>query len=374
MPKKRTLFFIIFIVFFTSPASSAEKTVIASNGASKGLIEHTLTAVTLAATTDLDYLELHVVMTADNQLIVFRDLTLNRLTDVATVFPERNREDGGFYPVDFNLSEIRQLRLRNVFANGSNTLSLPIPTLSEELSLIRFLEHRLDKKIGIALEIKYPWFHTKEGKAISEATLDTVALFGYGVGDDKLYLQCFDPEELQRIDEELLPTKQLTIPLIQLIGENDGTETKQQALDRWIPYNYDWLFTNIGMRVVTSYAAAVALPVTLVSNQNGELLLNQYIEKLHQYGLQVFVYPVDNNPETLPSFADNFQSLLDFFYSKGKIDGIYTDSYTEALNFEKYKNKQVPEKSTLPSFFSHTESSEPAAGNAVNSLEGTLKN
>ncbi len=348
-----TLFLLLFI--FTGPALSAEKTVIASNGAAKGMIEHTLTAVTLAATTEIDYLELHVVMTADDELIVFRDLTLNRLTDVAGVFPGRNRADGGFYPIDFSLNEIRQLRLQNVFESGNNSLSLPIPTLGEELSLIRLLEQRLEKQIGIALEIRYPWFHSREGKAISEATLTTLARFGYGQENSKLYLQCFDPEELQRIHDKLMPATQLSIPLIQLIGANNSSKPSQQRLGRLTPYSYDWLFTNIGIRVLTSYVAAVALPSSSIFGKDGNLLLAQYIDRIQQHGLKVFAYPVDDTPETFLPSTDSFHSVIELFYTKGHIDGIYTDSYAEALGYKKTKTAQQLKKTELPSFFSETD-------------------
>jgi len=358
----RHLFIFAVLLFsFTNLAHSSVKTVIATNGAGKGLIEHTLPAITLAATTDVDYIELHVVMTADDQLLVFQDLTLNRLTNVADIFPNRNREDGGFYLIDFTLNEIRQLRLKNIFETEKDSLSLAIPTLSEELSLIRRLEELLDKKIGIALEIKHPWFHKDAGKTISEATLDTIAMFGYGLGKDKFFIQCFDPEELQLIGDKLMPEKQLNIPLIQLIGKNDGNETKQKHLGRWAPYSYDWLYTNIGLRIVASYASAIALPSALIVDQSGNMPLARYIEDLHKYGLQVFSYTLDNKPQTFPSFAKDFPALLDFYFTQAKIDGIYTDSYINAQNYFTSQKEAGKRNAGLPSFFSNMKFSKPTS-------------
>lgn len=298
--------------------------VIAANGAGNRLIEHTLPAVTLAATQDIDFLELHVVMTADDELIVYRDIILNRLTDVATLFPDRKREDGNYYVIDFALGEIQQLRLKNVFETGPTSLSLAIPTLREELGLIRRLERILQKEIGIALEIKHPWFHKNEGKDISSVALDIVHQFGYKSEDDKIYLQCFDPEELQRVHRRLMPEKQMRLPLIQLIGQYDSLDNGKTNLTKWETNNYDVFFTNIGLRMVAGFATGIGLPSSALVDQQGTLLLSQYLADVRKYGLKVFVYPVNNRAEEIPAFASDFTSLLDFFTTTVGIDGLYT--------------------------------------------------
>ncbi|MFH0784414.1 MAG: glycerophosphodiester phosphodiesterase family protein, partial [Pseudomonadota bacterium] len=76
--------FIVFLIAFTYQVVQASpRMVIANNGAGKGLIENSLPAATFAVALGVEYLELHVVMTADDQLLAFHDLTLDRLTDVA---------------------------------------------------------------------------------------------------------------------------------------------------------------------------------------------------------------------------------------------------------------------------------------------------
>ncbi len=329
----RLFIFTLLSLLFFQPATSAiavEKVIIASSGAGKGFIEHTLPAVTLAATGNIDYLELHIVMTSDDQLIVFHDLTLNRLTDVAQLFPDRSREDGNHYVIDFSLKEIQQLRLKHVFGTGTGVLSLAIPTLKEELSLIRRLESILDKSIGIALEIKHPWFHAKAGKDISSASLDALLDHGYVDDNSKIFIQCFDPEELQRIYTQLMPQREMKLPLIQLIDNNDGNETQQKPFGNFLPYSFDWLYTNSGLRIISSYAAAVGLPESSIVDGNGNLLLTGYVKAIHEYGMSVFVYSLNNQPDTFPPFADSFTSLLDVYLQKADIDGFYTDAFNEA--------------------------------------------
>ena len=352
-------FFCLFILLH-SEVYGAGKIVIAENGAGNGLIEHTLPAVVLAAGKNVDYLELHVVMTADDELVVYRDLTLNRLSNIADVFPERSREDGNYYVIDFTLNEIRQLRLRNVFESSPSSLSLGIPTLKEELSLIRRLETLLNKQIGIALEIENPQFHRNGGKDIGNATLDILALFGYTSETSKLYLQCFDPDELQRIHNQLLPEKRMHLPLIQLIASNDELVAKQR-LEKRKPYNYDWMFTNIGLRMLAGYAAAIALPTSAIADQYGTLLNNQYIEEAHKYGLKVLTYSVTVSKEQLPSFVSNFPALLKFYYTQSNIDGLYTDSFAEVQQHNEQLAAQDKYRAELPPFFSALELSSPKA-------------
>ena len=86
-------------------------TVIAHRGASGYLPEHTLEGVAMAHAMGADYIEQDVVLTRDDQLIVLHDLYLNAVTDVAATFPDRKREDGKHYAIDFTLEEIKTLRV-----------------------------------------------------------------------------------------------------------------------------------------------------------------------------------------------------------------------------------------------------------------------
>lgn len=367
----RLIAFSVLSLLFCRPDSSAiagEKIIIASNGAGEKFIEHTLPAVTLAATKDIDYIELHVVMTSDDQLIVFRDLTLNRLTDVADIFPDRSREDGSYYVIDFSLKEIRQMRLRNVLEIDQPALSLAIPTLKEELSLIRRLESILSKSIGISLEIKQPLFHSEAGKDISSAGLDILTDYDYIDNNSKLFIQCFDAEELQRIYAQLMPERGMNLPLIQLIGNNDTTRTQQKTSENLLVYSYDWLYTNSGLKIISSYAAAIGLPTDTLIDKEGNLLLTDYIAAGHKYGLSVFVYSLNNQPGSLPPFADTFPSLLDIYLQKVNIDGFYTDDFSEARIISDRLEADKKRKAELPDFFSSLNLSSPSDQNKTEEI------
>ncbi len=68
--------------------------VIAHRGASGYLPEHTLEAKTRAHEMGADFLEQDIVATADDELVVLHDVYLDRVTDVATRYPGRHRNDG----------------------------------------------------------------------------------------------------------------------------------------------------------------------------------------------------------------------------------------------------------------------------------------
>lgn len=344
-----TVFLLLFVLLCATAASSLaeKKIIIASNGAGKKFIEHTLPAITFAACKDIDYVELHVVMTADDQLIVFRDLTLDRLTDAMDLFPGRSREDGSYYVIDFALDEIRQMRLTNDKASDADArqLSLAIPTLKEELALIRRLESILAKPIGISLEIRDPRFHSDAGKDISSASLDILKNNNYVDDSSKIFIQCFDPDELRRIHGRLMPEKGMQLPLIQLTGNNDKNALQQENFEQVA--DNGWLYSYSGLKIISSYAAAVGLPAARVMGKDGSLLLADYIAAGHKYGLSVFVYSLNSRPEDLPPFAESFPSLIDFYLRKADIDGFYTDDFSEALKLVNNADTDASEKPDL---------------------------
>ena len=97
----------------------ADFTVIAHRGASGYLPEHTLEGAAMAHAMGSDYIELDVVFTRDNELIVLHDLYLDEVSDVAERYPGRRSADGHYYAIDFGVTEIRKLRVHERrLANG----------------------------------------------------------------------------------------------------------------------------------------------------------------------------------------------------------------------------------------------------------------
>ncbi len=54
-----------------------------------------------------------------------------------------------------------------------------------------------------------------------QKTLEVLKKYGYTGKDDKVYLQCFDADELKRIKNELEPKMGMELNLVQLIAYTD---------------------------------------------------------------------------------------------------------------------------------------------------------
>jgi glycerophosphoryl diester phosphodiesterase len=296
--------------------------VIAHRGASGYLPEHTMEAKALAFGLGADYLEQDVVASRDGQLLVFHDLYLDALTDVAARFPSRARPDGHFYVIDFDLDEIQTLR---VGARRDKTGSPIFPeryvqgrqyfrihTLDAELQMVRELNRQMGRNVGVYPEIKAPSWHRQHGCDLAKLLLGCLAEFGYGQRGDAVFVQCFDPAELSRLRTEL----RTDLKLIQLIGS--GTE---DGVD------YEQLASLVGLREVGRVVDGVG-PAwqRLVDAQGGP---SAFTGQAHDLGL--VVHPYTFRAEQLPAFSDSLESMLHHFMATVAVDGVFCDFPDEAV-------------------------------------------
>tara|TARA_B110000444_G_scaffold254556_1_gene287291 strand:- start:829 stop:1809 length:981 start_codon:yes stop_codon:yes gene_type:complete len=318
--------------------SESKKVVIAHRGASGYLPEHTLQAKAMAFAMGADYIEQDVVMTSDDHLIVLHDITLDRTTDVAECFPDRVRDDGRYYAIDFTLAEIKGLQAsegfeivggekKQSFAKrfplGKSTFS--VPTLSDEIELIQGMNKSTGKNIGIYPEIKSPEFHRKAGKDISTAVVKMLKSYGYTSKQDKVFLQTFSFEELKIIHNEILPGEGIELNLVQLI---DGASS------------YPWMFEADGMDKLSAFADAVGPEKGLVvspDSQKIDIQVTDFVARAHAAGMQVHPYTYRIDPGQLPAYADCFEDLLDIHYYGADVDGVFTDFPDHAVDFLRSK-------------------------------------
>ncbi|ENO1828550.1 glycerophosphodiester phosphodiesterase [Vibrio vulnificus] len=328
----------------------AEPLVIAHRGASGYLPEHTLEAKTLAYAMKPDYIEQDVVMTKDDQLVVLHDHYLDRVTDVAEKFPNRARADGRYYAIDFTLAEIKTLKVTegfNIDDKGNKVQGYPtrfpmwksdftVPTLAEEIELIQGLNKTLGYDIGIYPEIKAPWFHRHEGKDISKAVLNTLKAYGYTDKNSKVYLQCFDPIELKRINDELMPAMKMDLKLVQLMAYTDWNETMVYNGNQATPYDYDWMFKPGAMQEVATYAEGIGpwKPMLVDDKSTKEnIIVLPLMNEAKQAGLAVHPYTFRADPGRIAPYATDFVGMLDVFYNQVKVDGLFTDFPDKAVAF-----------------------------------------
>jgi glycerophosphoryl diester phosphodiesterase len=301
--------------------TAARPIVIAHRGASGYLPEHTLPSKALAFAMGADYLEQDVVATRDGALIVFHDLTLEQTTDVARRYPGRQRADGHYYCRDFDLDEIRALgvgprlgddgRVRYPGRFPEEGGRFGIPTLEEEIRFIRGLVHATGRSVGIYPEIKDPAWHQGEGIDIGPQVLRTLVACGCGGADMPVFLQCFDPVELQRLRRDFAPSW----PLVQLIDSASGRPSARE------------------LAAIAAYAQAIG-PSTKLCYRPGSGAAGVdtgLADEAHAAGLAV--HPYTFRRDDLPAGIGSFDELLELFLVDLGVDGLFTDFPDLAVRF-----------------------------------------
>ena len=334
------------------PDARSEKIVIAHRGASGYLPEHTLEAKALAYGMGADYLEQDVVLTKDNEVIVLHDPFLDRISDVREKYPDRSRMIEGvkrWLALDFTLAEIRTLNATERFKltiDGSKVASYPerfplftsrfeIPTLAEEIEFIQGLNKSTGKNVGIYVEVKAPWLHQLHDRDISKITLELIKSYGYTKPDDRVYIQCFDPDETKRIAQELFPELNITLPLIQLIAETSWNETQRLVDGELENYSYDWMLETGAMKQVSEYADGIGpwYPMLVRQTQTSQVEPSLMLTEAKAAGLAIHPFTFRRDVGEIPSFATDFSDYLDIYYRQLDVDGIFTDFPDLAVDY-----------------------------------------
>lgn len=260
-----------------------------------------------------DFLEQDVVATRDGELIVFHDLHLDDLSDVAFRFPGRARADGRHYCIDFDLAEIRQLTIGERRRAGSGQLRFPgrfpaaagsfaIPTLDEEIRFIHGLNHSTGRCVGIYPELKSPAWHHEHGVDLAAKMLASLNRHGYSSPGDSAIVQCFDAKELQRIRTGLGSR----LRLVQLM-EGEGA----------IP-------SDAELTAIRKYADGIGPGLGLV-------LGTGLVQAAHRAGLQVHPYTL--RADALPLGFSSLEELLRALCGAESVDAVFTDFPDRVIQF-----------------------------------------
>ncbi|MFN0121758.1 MAG: glycerophosphodiester phosphodiesterase family protein [Blastocatellia bacterium] len=195
-----------------------KKTLVAHRGASGYAPEHTLAAYRLALAQGADYVEQDLQISKDGVLVCLHDLTLERTTNVAEVFPDRFKLENGekhWHVADFTLAEIRRLDAGSWF--DKKYKGQKVPTFQEAIDLVR-------GKAGIFPETKGPEVYGSRGLDMERLVL--AALQKNKLDDSAknkstpVIIQSFSPESLRKMKQEL----KIKVPLVLLIEPNDGPQ------------------------------------------------------------------------------------------------------------------------------------------------------
>lgn len=298
-------------------ASMAKPVVIAHRGASGYLPEHTLEAVTLAHMQGADFIEQDVVLSKDLVPVVLHDIHLETVTDVEQKFPGRQRDDGRYYAFDFNLAELKTLRVheresepgKRVFPGRyQGKAHFTIATFEEEIELITELNRQFAKKTGFYPEIKSPAWHRNEGADISKIVLAMLRKHQLDDPQKAIYVQCFDFAETKRLRNEL----GAKVKLVQLIAENDWGESDT---------DYEALRTPIMLAEVAKVAQGIGpwIPQLVDLKNKQQTLLAQHAK---QAGLSI--HPYTFRKDALPLDV-SVKQALDILFNDIKVDGVFSD-------------------------------------------------
>jgi glycerophosphoryl diester phosphodiesterase len=306
------------------PVSTRPALVIAHRGASGYLPEHTLAAKAMAHAMGADFIEQDVVLSRDGVPVVLHDIHLGSTTDVAAIYPDRRREDGRYYAIDFDLAELRRLTTRErVGADGGAVFpgrfppSTPfggIPTLAEEIALVEGLNRSTGHDAGVYIEMKNSAFHDQHGLDLPGAVVAVLRETGWDERADAVFLQSFEPAVLRRLHGEL----DTSLPLIQLIGENGWNE--DGAVD------YDYLRSDAGLDEIAAYADGIGpwmMQLYRGRDDDGRAELTDLAARAHARGLAV--HPYTFRADQLPPGIDSFAELHRLFLVDLAVDGLFTD-------------------------------------------------
>lgn len=305
--------------------------VIAHRGACGYLPEHTLEAKALAYGMGADFLEQDVVATRDDQLVVLHDIHLDTVTDVAQKYPARARADGHFYARDFDLVEIRALNVHERRTEDGSAAVFPgrfptdtgrfaVPSLDEEIVMIRGLNRSTGRTVGIYPEVKRPAWHHAEGVDVAGLLLELLAEHGYSDPADAVFVQCFDSAEVVRIRQQLGSR----LRLIQLIAENSWKESDT---------DYEVLKTADGLREIAKVADGIGPWIRQLYTEDeidGLPVSTGLVSAAHAAGLEVHPYTFRAD-QLLPGF-DGFAAMVEWFDDTLGIDGLFTDFPDRALS------------------------------------------
>ena len=300
--------------------TSTRPIVIAHRGASGYLPEHSLPAVVAAHVMGADYIEQDVVLSNDRVPVVLHDIYLESTTNVKAMYPDRARPDGRFYAIDFSLAELQTLSLHErTNAHGepifpdrfpAADLKLRIPTLAEEIELILGLNRSRGRQAGLYIELKAPQFHTREGADIARETLAVLTQYELNTPDAPVILQCFDPNTLRRLAQDL----QTPLPLIQLIAENAWRET--EGVD------FDAMQTSKGLATIAEYAQGIGPWLGHLFRADGHSD-SGLVGRAHRHGLAVHTYTL--RADQLPQHWSDFSQLQQAVFVTVGVDGAFSD-------------------------------------------------
>ena len=221
--------------FPDEPHASRQKLCIAHGGAGAYAPFNSLASFRLALSMHPDYIETDLQLTKDGVLVCIHDPSLEDLTDVEEIYPDRfesvereSKPAKTWYVNDFTLSEIKKLDAGSWF---------DVKFKGEAIAAFQELIDLAKGKTGLYPEIKDPDFYRSRGVDIERALYDLLVKNGLDTGEARehtpVIVQSFYESSLRRFRE--LGGHKFT--LIQLVWFSNWSDSMPDAgLDRVASY------------------------------------------------------------------------------------------------------------------------------------------
>lgn len=291
-------------------ALSAKKQLIAHRGASAYAPEHTIEAYQLAIAQGADFVEQDLAVTKDGVLVCIHDLTLERTTNVAEVYPDRYSRDvpangraaaplppaAAGAPAapprhwlvnDFTLAEIKRLDAGAWF--GPKFAGAKVPTFQEAIETVR-------GKAGLYPELKDPEFYRRRG--IRTDVLLAGMLRKYRlVANPKtpVIIQSFDAAALKQLSRNLPQ-----VPRVFLVEPRDAAALEGAAT----------------LKEIASWASGIAPNKAIIDAAPA------LVQQAHDAGLTVTLWTFRASTTTFSTVRDEMEKYL---YTLG-VDAVFTDN------------------------------------------------
>jgi glycerophosphoryl diester phosphodiesterase len=262
---------------------------------------------------------------------------LDGVSNVAELFPNRNRSNGLHYVIDFDLKELRRLTIHERIRpmNGTQIFPLRFPsnssvrfhlsTLNETVELMLGLNHATSRRRELLVEIKRPEYHSEYNKSISSIVLATLKAYNLTQSTDPVIIQTFHIEELIHIRRNL----RSKLRLFALMTWNRINESSS---------DYDFYRSEEGIRNISKIVQALTPNMEFVVDYdlNGTILgVTNLTKWAHKYGLAV--YPFTFRQDLFPGHS--FEDLVKYFWHIVQVDGFVTDHPDVIL---RYLQRQRP--------------------------------
>ncbi|WP_162865681.1 glycerophosphodiester phosphodiesterase family protein [Deinococcus wulumuqiensis] len=317
--------------------------VIGHRGSSGTRPEHTLEAYRVAIEAGADFIEPDLVVTKDGVLVARHEpviavvdkdgKVLEATADVAArpEFGDRlttKSLDGvtvrGYFVEDFTLAELKTLRaverlpaLRGKAYDGQ----FEIPTLSEVIALVRDMEAKTGRKVGIYPETKHPVYMNEVAKFnTSQLLIDTLVKEKF-TDPARVFIQSFEVGNLKDLKQNIMPGAGVNLPLVQLVSSPDEAPYDWTAAGD--KRKYDALTTDAALREIATYASGVGPYKRWIIDAEGRT--TDFVARAHAAGLLVHPWTFRNEATyLLPGYRNDPEAEMRQAFQAG-VDGLFTD-------------------------------------------------